>query len=83
MIFVECQSKPSSTIALYADPGRVVINEMRRPWEFVKSFTTAEFLVLIVYLVYGAYGYGLQGQYVLPVAFQGVSKYVWQSIGNG
>ena len=59
------------------------MNEMRKPYEFVKSFTFAELLVFIVYLVYGCYVYGLQGQYVLPVAFQGVSKYSWQSVGNG
>ncbi|ORX40321.1 transmembrane amino acid transporter protein-domain-containing protein [Kockovaella imperatae] len=59
------------------------MNEMRRPWEFWKSFTLAEGIVLFMYLLYGAYVYGLQGQYTLPVAYQGVSSYVWQSIGNG
>ncbi len=59
------------------------MNEMRRPYEFVKSFCAAEALVMLVYLVYGCYVYGLQGQYTLPVAFQGVSSYTWQSIGNG
>ena len=59
------------------------LNEMRRPYDFWKSFSLAELLVLLCYIVYGCYTYGLQGQYVLPVAFQGVSSYVWQSIGNG
>lgn len=59
------------------------MNEMRKPYEFVKSFCGAQLLVLIIYLVYGCYVYGFQGQYTLPVAFQGVSNYTWQSIGNG
>ena len=59
------------------------MNEMRRPYEFVKSFCFAEALVFVVYIMYGSYVYGFQGQYTLPVAFQGVSNYTWQSIGNG
>lgn len=75
------------------------LNEMRRPYEFWKSFTAAETLVFLVYITYGVYVYAMQGQvrfprsyrglvrsisqYTLPVAFQGVSNYTWQSIGNG
>lgn len=59
------------------------MNEMRHPWHFWKSFTLAEGIVLFMYLLYGTYVYALQGQYTLPVAYQGVSSYVWQSIGNG
>ena len=47
------------------------------------SFCFAEALVFVVYIMYGSYVYGFQGQYTLPVAFQGVSNYTWQSIGNG
>jgi hypothetical protein len=59
------------------------MNEMRKPFDFVKSFCFAEALVFVVYIMYGSYVYGFQGQYTLPVAFQGVSDYTWQSIGNG
>ena len=59
------------------------LNEMRHPWHFWKSFTLAEAIVLTLYLLFGAYVYALQGQYTLPVAYQGVSSYVWQSVGNG
>lgn len=59
------------------------LNEMRNPYEFFKSFSAAQTLVFLVYIVYGSYVYGLQGQYTLPVSFQGVSNYTWQSIGNG
>jgi hypothetical protein len=57
--------------------------EMRRPYQFVRSFTGAETLVAVCYVGYGCYVYAFQGQYTLPVAFQGVSRYTWQSVGNG
>jgi hypothetical protein len=30
----------------------------------------------------GLYVYSFQGQFTLAVAFQGVSKYSWQTVGN-
>jgi hypothetical protein len=30
----------------------------------------------------GLYVYSFQGQFTLPVAFQGVSKHSWQTVGN-
>ena len=59
------------------------MNEMRNPFEFARSFGLAEGIVGVIYILYGTYVYALQGQYTLPVAFQGVSKYSWQSVGNG
>jgi len=56
--------------------------EMRRPMDFWKSIACAELVIMIVYVMYGIVGYSLQGQYVLPLAYQGVSKYAWQSVGN-
>lgn len=35
-----------------------------------------------IYVFYGLYVYSFQGQFTLPVAFQGVSKYSWQTVGN-
>lgn len=32
--------------------------------------------------MYGIYVYSFQGQFTLPLAFQGVSKFSWQTVGN-
>ena len=39
-------------------------------------------LISTVYLMYGLYVYSFQGQFTLPLAFQGVSKQSWQDVGN-
>lgn len=39
-------------------------------------------LIIVCYLVYGIYVYALQGQFTLALAYQGVSKYSWQTVGN-
>jgi len=36
----------------------------------------------VAYLIYGCFLYGYQGQFTLPLAYQGVSKYGWQTLGN-
>ena len=59
------------------------MNEMRHPWEFWKSFSFAQLLVVFIYIMNGAYIYAKQGQYTLPVSFQGIPDYVPQSICNG
>lgn len=59
-----------------------IIAEMRRPMDFLKSFTIAQALIFVIYVFYGLYVYSFQGQFTLPVAFQGVSKYSWQTVGN-
>ena len=33
-------------------------------------------------MVYGIFVYSFQGQFTLPLAYQGVSKFSWQTIGN-
>ena len=33
-------------------------------------------------MMYGLYVYSFQGQFSLPLAFQGVSKFGWQTFGN-
>ena len=33
-------------------------------------------------MMYGIYVYSFQGQFTLPIAFQGVSKFSWQTVGN-
>ncbi|KAH8817479.1 oligopeptide transporter protein [Xylogone sp. PMI_703] len=59
-----------------------IIAEMRRPMNFLKSFSLAQALIFSIYFFYGIYVYSFQGQFTLPVAFQGVSRYSWQTVGN-
>ncbi|KAK0280145.1 hypothetical protein LTR35_008296 [Friedmanniomyces endolithicus] len=59
-----------------------IIAEMRRPMDFLKAFSIAQALIFTIYIVYGLYVYSFQGQYTLAVAFQGVSRYSWQTVGN-
>ncbi|KAF9265882.1 hypothetical protein L218DRAFT_1018756 [Marasmius fiardii PR-910] len=56
--------------------------EMRRPMDFWKGMVCAQLLISTVYLLYGLYVYSFQGQFTLPLAFQGVSKLAWQDVGN-
>ena len=42
----------------------------------------AQLLISTVYMMYGIYVYSFQGQFTLPLAFQGVSKFSWQTVGN-
>lgn len=50
--------------------------------DFLKAFSVAQALIFTVYVSYGLYVYSFQGQFTLPVAFQGVSHYSWQTVGN-
>ena len=59
-----------------------IIAEMRRPMDFLKAFSMAQAVIFSIYVFYGLYVYSFQGQYTLPVAFQGVSRYSWQTVGN-
>ncbi|KAL1962113.1 hypothetical protein VTN77DRAFT_580 [Rasamsonia byssochlamydoides] len=59
-----------------------IIAEMRRPMDFLKAFSLTQALIFTIYVFYGLYVYSFQGQFTLPVAFQGVSRYSWQTVGN-
>jgi hypothetical protein len=59
-----------------------IIAEMRRPMDYLKAFSCAQGLIFTVYVFYGLYVYSFQGQFTLPVAFQGVSRHSWQTVGN-
>lgn len=59
-----------------------IIAEMRRPMDFLKAFSLAQAFIFTIYVFYGLFIYSFQGQFTLPVAFQGVSKYSWQTVGN-
>jgi len=56
--------------------------EMRRPMDFWKGMAMAQALIFSAYLMYGCFVYAFQGQFTLPLAFQGVSKFAWQTVGN-
>ncbi|KAJ7281484.1 transmembrane amino acid transporter protein-domain-containing protein [Mycena rebaudengoi] len=56
--------------------------EMRRPMDFWKGMILAQALIFSAYLVYGTFVYSQQGQFTLPLAYQGVSRYAWQTVGN-
>jgi len=50
--------------------------------DFWKGMVCAQLLICIAYLLYGAFVYSFQGQFTLPLAYQGVSKQSWQDVGN-
>jgi len=59
-----------------------IMAEMRRPMDFWKGMACAQLLICIAYLLYGVFVYAFQGQFTLPLAFQGVSRFSWQTLGN-
>jgi len=59
-----------------------IMAEMRRPMDFWKGMVLAQLLIGVAYLLYGVFVYAFQGQFTLPLAFQGVSRYSWQTVGN-
>ncbi|KAL5497898.1 hypothetical protein ACEPAH_2829 [Sanghuangporus vaninii] len=56
--------------------------EMRRPMDFWKAMCCAQLLIGTVYMMFGIFVYSFQGQFTLPLAFQGLSKFAWQTVGN-
>ncbi|KAG6900814.1 hypothetical protein C0993_000133 [Termitomyces sp. T159_Od127] len=56
--------------------------EMRRPMDFWKGMVMAQALIFSAYLLYGAFVYAFQGQFTLPLAFQGLSIFAWQTVCN-
>jgi len=50
--------------------------------DFLKAFSIAQAVIFVIYIFYGLYVYSFQGQFTLAVAFQGVSRYSWQTVGN-
>ncbi|KXN81080.1 N amino acid transport system protein [Leucoagaricus sp. SymC.cos] len=68
-----------------------IMAEMRRPMDFWKGMplalvhlpqTLAQLFIFCVYILYGAFIYSFQGQFALPLAYQGVSRFEWQTVGN-
>lgn len=58
------------------------MSEMRRPRDFLKGMWGAQVFIYIVYMIYGLYMYGQQGQYVVNPSYLGVSGYTLQTVGN-
>ncbi|KAI9683299.1 MAG: hypothetical protein M1822_006164 [Bathelium mastoideum] len=56
--------------------------EMRRPWDFWKGLVCADVLIFCLYLFFGCFVYGYQGQYAFNPAYQGIDPYGWQTVGN-
>jgi hypothetical protein len=56
--------------------------EMRRPMDFWKGMACAQALIFTAYMMFGVYVYSFQGQFSLAIAYQGVSKYSWQTVNN-
>ncbi|KAJ7023709.1 hypothetical protein C8F04DRAFT_1240041 [Mycena alexandri] len=48
----------------------------------LKSWPMCQLERTSAYLMYGIFVYCFQGQYTLALAYQGISKYAWQSVGN-
>jgi len=59
-----------------------IMAEMRRPMDFWKCLVLTQTFCIIVYLLYGCFIYAYQGQFTLPLAYQGISSYAWQTAGN-
>jgi len=56
--------------------------EMKRPMDFWKAMCCAQLLIGIVYMMYGIFVYSFQGQFTLGIAYQGISRFSWQTACN-
>lgn len=72
--------------AVYAYGGAMLFTEfmaeMKRPRDFWKGMIFAQLFIYIVYIFYGCFMYGVQGQYAVNPSYQGISPYNWQTAGN-
>ena len=72
--------------AVYAYGGAMLftefMSEMKRPRDFWKGMICAQSFIYVVYIFYGCFLYGYQGQYTVNPSFQGVAPYAWQTVGN-
>ncbi|SCU86214.1 LADA_0D13058g1_1 [Lachancea dasiensis] len=59
-----------------------VMAEMRRPMDFWKGMICAQSLIMIVYLFYGLFVYGYNGQFSYVTANQGIGSTGLQNAGN-
>ncbi|KAH8695333.1 transmembrane amino acid transporter protein-domain-containing protein [Talaromyces proteolyticus] len=63
--------------AIYAYGGAMIyceiMNEMKRPWDFWKSFILAQTFIFCFYMFYGLFVYSYQGQFTVLLSNQGIS----------
>ncbi|KAH7098985.1 transmembrane amino acid transporter protein-domain-containing protein [Auriculariales sp. MPI-PUGE-AT-0066] len=71
---------------VYAYGGAMIfpdfMAEMRHPMDFWKAMILSQTVIFLVYMVYGVVIYAFQGQYTLPIAFQGLNNYGFQTACN-
>ncbi|KAJ5495145.1 amino acid transporter [Penicillium diatomitis] len=72
--------------AVFAYGGSMIfpefMAEMKRPKDFLTAMWSAQTFIYVVYMFYGLFMYGYQGQYVINPSYLGISNYVVQTIGN-
>ena len=56
--------------------------EMKKPWDFWKGMLCAQVFIFVCYLTFGLVVYSYQGQFAINPAYQGISSYAWQTVGN-
>lgn len=56
--------------------------EMKRPFDFWKGMICAQVFIYFVYMLFGLFVYSYQGQFTIIIAYQGISSYAWQTVGN-
>lgn len=56
--------------------------EMKRPKDFLFGMWAAQAFIYFVYMLYGLFMYGYQGQYSINPTYLGISDYAIQTAGN-
>ncbi|KAJ5215108.1 hypothetical protein N7468_010787 [Penicillium chermesinum] len=72
--------------AVFAYGGAMVfpefMAEMKRPKDFLTGMWAAQAFIYFLYMLYGLFMYGYQGQYTINPSYLGISKYSVQTAGN-
>jgi amino acid permease len=72
--------------AVFAYGGAMIfpefMSEMRYPRDFLKGMWAAQTFIYLVYMFYGLFMYGYQGQYVINPSYLGIGPYNFQTAGN-
>ncbi|KAI8066453.1 putative amino acid transporter [Gongronella butleri] len=72
--------------AVFAYGGSMVfpefMAEMKRPKDFLTAMWASQTFIYIVYMFYGLFIYGYQGQYTVNPTYLGISGYALQTVGN-
>ncbi|KAF8677801.1 hypothetical protein AX14_004793 [Amanita brunnescens Koide BX004] len=59
-----------------------IMAEMKRPMDFWKCLVLTQIFAVMTCLLQGCFVYAYQGQFSMPLAFQGISVYLWQTVAN-